>query len=166
MVGIATGTVRTATARRLVQLIATLDGFSTEPEPATFWVARPSGKVLANRRVVVIGTGEGTDEPDGIAATHSPSIDTWRIPCFIGVTDDPDLDLEATEQTVEDAYNAIVDLLARDDRLGGADGPGPGCRGVRPTRLELGSIWEPGKSPAAWADFDLTATADIERNRP
>lgn len=165
MAGIPAGTVRTATARRLVELIATLDGFSTEPESGSFWVTRPTGKKLANRRIVVVGMGPGTSTPDGIAATHGPSFDTWRIPVFIGVTDVPDLDIEATEQTVEDAYNAIADLLALDDRLGGPDGPGPGCRGVAPTTFELGSSWEPGKPPSAWADIELTATADIERNR-
>lgn len=157
------GTVRTATAHQLVRLIAELDGFTTDPETGSFWVTRPAGEEIQNRRFVLIGTGTGSLVPDGIAARHGPSIDVWRIPCIISVTDDPDLDIEAAEQACEDAFNAIADLLARNARL---EPEGPGCRDVQPVSLEINSAWDPGNPPAAWATFELSASADIERNRP
>lgn len=157
------GTIRTATARHLVRLIAELDGFTTEPEEGSFWVTRPVGEEIQNRRFVIIGTGTGTLIPDGIAAQHGPAVDVWRIPCVISVTDDPDLDIEAVEQACEDAFNAIADLLARNNRL---EPGGPGCRDVRPTSLDIQSGWTSGAPPWAQAGFELTASADIERNRP
>lgn len=157
------GTVRTATTRRLVELIGDLDGFSTDPTDGLWWVTRPLNSPAKNRRIVVIGTGNTESiDPDGIGSGHGPTRDVWLIPCVLGITDDPNLSLEAAEQACEDAFNAICDLLATNHRL--APNP-PGCLGLRPVSFDTGSIWESGKPPAAWAEFELQAQAQIERNQ-
>lgn len=162
MTGVPAGTIRTATTRRLVEAFGDLDGFSTDPTDGLWWVTRPLSSPAKNRRIVVVGAGETlTIEPDGIASGHGPSFDTWTIPCVLGVTDDPTLDLEAAEQACEDAFNQLCDWLAANDRLGPDS---PGCFGVHPISLAIHSVWESGKPPAAWAEFELQAQAIIERN--
>ena len=160
------GTVRTATTRRLVELIGDLDGFSTDPTDGLWWVTRPLNSPAKNRRIVVIGTGNTESiDPDGIGSGHGPTRDVWLIPCVLGITDDPNLSLEAAEQACEDAFNAIADLLAADGRLNRPNDPGPpGVFGVRPTTFETFSVWEAGKPPAAWALFDISASCQITRN--
>lgn len=158
---VATGTIRTATERRLLEVFAELDGFSAKPSRNEFLVTTPpaAGKALPNRRCVYIGIPDGAIEPEGIESGRGPSTDAWVIPCSVFCTDVPD-PLDA-KQTVETALNAMADELARDGRLAMTDGP----RDLSITQLDGPKFaWDQNRTPGAWIDFDITCFADIRRN--
>lgn len=161
---VATGTIRTATERRLVEVLGQLDGFNTRAVKGQWYVtpADPAlGSKVPNRRSVLIGTPDGVFDPEGIAAGHGPSTDSWGISCVIACTDVA-LPLDA-KQACEDALNAIADELARNGRLGMAGGP----RDLTITTTVGPHFgWDSGRVPTAWIDFDIRCFADIERNRP
>jgi hypothetical protein len=179
----ASGSVRTATKRRLVDLFATLDGFESdlaEVDDDAWWVtAFPGGQAKA-RRVVMVGIpsdDESPVEPLSLAAApRRQESDGWRLNCAVVVTatDDADVnfgewdELQFTlEQDAEDAYNAVADLLAQDDRITPEGSDDLGVRGVRVSAVDgPASTWPDTGPPSAVLFFTISAAADITRNQP
>lgn len=160
----ATSTVRTATEARLVALIAALDDFQGEPDDdALWWATPPLNSSPKNRRMVVIGTPDGALDPEAMAAGQDPATDSWTISCgVVAMGEDEAL---PAKQLVEDAFNAVADLLARDNRLTLVGQPHLGVRDVRISAWEGPNwSWEQGQASLAWIDFDITCAADIRRN--
>lgn len=159
--GLATGTIRTFTENRLIEIIADLDGFSDKVGDASTWVVQPTptGKAKG-RRWVVIGLYDGEFDREGMEAGTGPGADQWTIACGLACNDIPDP--QTAKQACEDALNAIADLLAADHRLGVADA---GPRDVGITRISgPHSDQVEGKPRFTWIDFTISATADIRRN--
>jgi len=157
--GLATGTIRTATENRLIEIIADLDGF-TDKLAAGQWVVQgpPNGKPKG-RRWVVIGLYDGEFEREGMERGTDPGADKWEINCGLSCNDVADA--QQGKQVCEDALNAIADLLAADHRLGVADG---GPREVGITRISgPHSDQVEGYPRFCWIDFTISATADIRR---
>jgi hypothetical protein len=158
---VAAGTVRTATEVQLVTVLGALDGFSTEPGDGVWMVTPPPLGKLPNRRTLIIGTPDGPISPDAVAAGHGPSVDAWVIPCGISCTDIPEV--IPAKQAIEAAVNAVADYLAAHPRIGLANGP----RDLRVVEIVGPNVHHEQGSPLmGWANFDIQAFADIERNQP
>lgn len=156
---VASGTVRTATENLLIELIGALEGFTTALPVAgdgRFMVSGPPNGKPRARRWVVIGAPTGPLDPDGMAASHDPSIDVWTISCGLALNDVADA--QAAKQAAEDALNAIADALAVNERVGDA-------RDVAITTIDgPRSVQVSGEPRFTWIDFDISAFADIFRN--
>lgn len=155
---VATGIIRAETEARLVEQIGGLDGFSTDLIDDGWMVTPPVKGRPKNRRWVVIGAPEGVFDPEGMQSGKGPGVDAWGIACGIAAAGYTDA-LEG-KQAVQDALNAIADLLAADGRLGMANGP----RDLTVTTID-GPYHEWTENvPLAWLNFDVQCFADIRRN--
>lgn len=157
----ATGTIRTFAENQLIEAISALDGFTDTPSDTDWLVSGPPDGEPKSRRWVVIGTYDGSLDPNGIEAGAGPSIDEWTITCGAACTDVADA--QTGKQACEDVINAIADMLAADHRVGAGSS---GLRDVTVARID-GPYSEQvsGKPRLSWINFDITARADIRRNQ-
>ena len=160
----ASGTVRTATERRLIDKIALLPGFDTSPSSnAVWWVTSPITGQAQNDRLVVIGTYVGEFIPEGMAAGANPQMDEWTIECGIGLLGFDDT-LEA-KQEAEDAYNMIADMIAADARLSLAGEDDVGVQQVTTARMDGPTAsFDDNGTPLVFIEFAVSAAAVIHRN--
>ena len=160
---IARSTLRTATENRLIALASSLDGFTDQPHTEGLWLVTPpfTSKQLPNRRLLVIGAPDGLLNPDGIAKSAGPTVDTWGIAAGLVCTEISES--QAAKQAVEDAFNTFADAIAADPRLG--MNPGPRDLSI-PTAEGPLFAFDEQAIPTAWMNFDIQCFADIERNRP
>lgn len=160
------GYVRVETEERLIAKIGRLPGFSLDQDHDALWyVTSPLNSAPKCRRFVVVGSAEGLIEPEGMQAGHGPGLDQWTIACGIADTNLGDASSLAAKRGVQDALNAIADMLAADHRITLAGEPDLGVHDVAISRVE-GPLWAWGndQAPLAWADFDISASALIRRN--
>lgn len=158
-----TGTIRTATERRLIEVWSALPGFADHhDDDDLWWVTGPIHGRPANRRLVEIGVADGPLDPDALAAGHGPTTDSWTISCAIACYAIADA-MEAKE-TVEAGFNAVANAVAADHRLTPAGLPDIGVQQVRVVSAVGPYYLEPDGQPMAWMEFDVAAAAQIRRN--
>ena len=169
MSGYASGTQRAASTKRLKEMIATLDGFSAEEEDGLWFVSRPYDGRKGRRQLLVGWSAEGDTATTGIAAGQQPADDAWTLPCVLLLDDEAAMTPEDAEIAVEEAYNAVADLLATPggDRLvlDGEAGP-DGVSGAMARNPSIRCDHAAGSAPSATCSFAITLTCPIRRNRP